>query len=349
MSYTSIIHTSDPNIKASIIDSASNSNVTIDTHPHNKDGILVTGDSISHDRFLNLFKNNCSIFLDDNHPDQVKNIFKPHSRVHNVAIKPHITQGSNGGIAPWFAQYYNFPSQNGTAPVIAVISLGGWFQQSDLTHYFTNVCGLSSSPTILTYSVNGAPQPTFGSDTGADMENTLDLEICGSVCPGATIIFIYADGNSPTGFYNAFSAAVSGVTINSTFYQPTIVSCSWGASENYFDANTISTFNSIFQTGIAKNVNFTAASGDNAATDGVLDNNFHVDYPASSPYVVACGGTSVNPSNSAETLWSYNSQNNWGAGSGASAFSTMPSWQNGVAVLPNNTTTCLVAMSFTEN
>src|SRR5581483_5705263 len=61
-----------------------------------------------------------------------------------------------------------------------------------------------------------------------------------------------------------------------------------------------------------------------------------VDFPASSPYVIACGGTSL--ASSIETAWSWNSQQQWGCGSGASNTFPMPSWQSNVVVFPTGTT-----------
>ena len=338
MSFTHIFHVEDPNLKHSLIEDAVKSNLTTGQHQHNSHGILVSGLQKDIDDFVDKYKDKCTILLDNDHPNQVKGKFKSHmKRNSKEVIKEHLqSQGSNGGTAVWFSQYYNFPKQNGKAPVIAIISLGGSFQQSDLTFYWKNVCGLTTIPTVLTYTM-GQSLPAFGSDSGADGENTLDLEICGAVCPGATLIFISAP-NTNNGFYNAFSSCVDGITINGKTYNPSIVSCSWGSSESNFGADEIKIFNSIFQKGISKNVNFTAASGDDAASDGNSDNIAHVDFPAGSPYVVACGGTSVNPTTGIETLWSYRTSSKSGAGSGVSAFSKMPAWQQDVAVFPSDVT-----------
>jgi kumamolisin len=46
-------------------------------------------------------------------------------------------------------------------------------------------------------------------------------------------------------------------------------------------------------------VTVTVAASDNGASDGVQDGQLHVDFPASSPYVVACGGTTLTASGGA--------------------------------------------------
>ena len=79
------------------------------------------------------------------------------------------------------------------------------------------------------------------------------------------------------------------------------------------------------------------ASGDGGSSDGVTGGGDHVDFPASSPFALACGGTSLKTSGSSissETVW------NDGAGGGASGggistFFALPSWQTGLKAAGN--------------
>ena len=84
-----------------------------------------------------------------------------------------------------------------------------------------------------------------------------------------------------------------------------------------------------FQTAAALGITVCCASGDNGSTDGLDDGASHVDFPASSPYVLACGGTRLVAADgriSDETVW--NELPNEGAtGGGASAFFSVPAWQ----------------------
>ena len=74
------------------------------------------------------------------------------------------------------------------------------------------------------------------------------------------------------------------------------------------------------------------ASGDNGSSDGVNDGANHVDFPASSPHVLACGGTNLQGSGStitSETVWNDGPQGGGGAtGGGVSAVFPVPAWQN---------------------
>ena len=144
-----------------------------------------------------------------------------------TASKTSTTNTSYGHTAVYMAQYYNYPSINISlpSPVIAIISLGGGYQLSDLQTYWKTICGLSTYPTVINVPVGQSTVPKYtGSDS--DLENTLDLEICGAIAHNATLLFI-AGVNTTTGFYNAFSAAINGVTVAGKRYKPTIISCSW--------------------------------------------------------------------------------------------------------------------------
>ncbi len=73
------------------------------------------------------------------------------------------------------------------------------------------------------------------------------------------------------------------------------------------------------------------ASGDNGSSDGVNDGHDHVDFPASSPNVLACGGTHLEGAGGAiqsETVWS--DPNGGATGGGYSAVFARPAWQAGI-------------------
>jgi kumamolisin len=73
------------------------------------------------------------------------------------------------------------------------------------------------------------------------------------------------------------------------------------------------------------------ASGDSGSSAGVADGADQVDFPASSPYVLACGGTSVRASNgkiTSEVVW--NDVGGGATGGGASTVFALPAWQEGL-------------------
>jgi kumamolisin len=93
-------------------------------------------------------------------------------------------------------------------------------------------------------------------------------------------------------------------------------------------------FDEAFQAAASIGVTVCIASGDNGSSDGVNDGQNHVDFPASDPFVLGCGGTSLQASNDqivSETVW--NDGSNGGAtGGGVSDVFTLPTWQSGFGV-----------------
>ena len=231
-----LLHCLNAKERPTVIQHAQSEKLHIKTpHEHNPHSIELNGETSNLEHFVKHYENNpnFAILHDHDHPKAGKDKLKPHFRRHQHEQKAEMTSHttSYGNTCNVWKQYYNYPVQNGTAPVIAVISLGGSFKGTDLVYYWQTVLGYTSWANVLQVSVENA-NPTF-TGNGDDTENTLDLEIAGGMCPGATIIF-YSAPNTDLGFYYAISQAINGSTINGKFYQPTIISISWGAAENYY-------------------------------------------------------------------------------------------------------------------
>jgi kumamolisin len=83
-------------------------------------------------------------------------------------------------------------------------------------------------------------------------------------------------------------------------------------------------------------VSICAASGDNGSSDGVDDGQDHVDFPASSPHILACGGTNLQSANgaiSSETVWNDGAQGG-ATGGGYSVQFELPDWQAAAGITP---------------
>ena len=79
--------------------------------------------------------------------------------------------------------------------------------------------------------------------------------------------------------------------------------------------------NAALQDAATLGVTVTVASGDNGSTDGDTDGKLHVDFPASSPYALACGGTTLmaaDPTISSETVWNETAKKEGATGGGVS-------------------------------
>ncbi|HTJ27798.1 MAG TPA: S53 family peptidase [Candidatus Limnocylindria bacterium] len=231
---------------------------------------------------------------------------------------------------PQIAQLYDFPSgADGKGETIALIELGGGYVQSDLDAYFRTL-GLPT-PTVVSVPVDGAANAPSGDANGPDGEVMLDVEVAGAVAPGATIVVYFAP-NTDKGFLDAITTAV-----HDTTHAPSIVSISWGGPESSWTQQAFTSFDQAFVDAAALGVTVCVASGDGGSDDGVGDGRAHVDFPASSPHVLACGGTTLYGSGaviSGETVWNDGSQGGASGGGVSDAF-PLPSWQSSVGVPPS--------------
>jgi len=235
------------------------------------------------------------VFGLDNRPQA-----KPHMRVYGRkkgAVRPRTAGVSY--TPPQIAELYDFPPGiNGQGQCIAIIELGGGYSSSDLTTYFQNL-GIPT-PVVLAMSVDGGHNQPTGDPNGPDGEVMLDIEVAGAVAPGAKIVVYFAP-NTDAGFLDAVNTA-----IHDTLNKPSAVSISWGGAESGWTNQAMQAMDQAFQDAAAFGVTICCASGDNGSTDGVDDGLLHVDFPASSPYAVACGGTRLEGSGSTitnEIVW----------------------------------------------
>ncbi len=230
------------------------------------------------------------------------------------------------------ASLYSFPTGvDGSGECIALVELGGGYKPTDLSKYWTQL-NLTKKPAVSAVSVgNGDNHPT-GDPNGPDGEVMLDIEVSGAIAPGAKIVVYFAD-NTDAGFLNAITTAVHDSTNN-----PSIVSISWGGPESSWTQQAMTTMDEAFQAAAAMGVTVCVAAGDDGSTDGVGDGLNHVDFPASSPNVLACGGTRLVASGNSitsETVWNELANNEGATGGGISDFFPLPSWQNGAGVPPS--------------
>jgi len=80
----------------------------------------------------------------------------------------------------------------------------------------------------------------------------------------------------------------------------------------------------------ALGISITVAAGDSGSSDGVTDGQNHVDFPASSPHVLACGGTNLVASGNSiqsESVWNDGEQGG-ATGGGYSTVFARPAWQS---------------------
>lgn len=241
-------------------------------------------------------------------------IAKPKLQHH---IDPHAVVGH---LPTDVASLYSFPNTagKGAGQCIALIELGGGFRNSDNQKAFKAM--KLKTPKITGISVSGG-QNQPGVDPKADGEVALDIQVAGGVAPGASIAVYFAP-NTVQGFVDAITRAV-----HDQQNRPSIISISWGSAELNWTDQGLAAMTTAFKDAAKLNVTLLAAAGDDLATDGVGDGRAHTDFPASSPFVIACGGTVIDTSGGvikSERVWNHD---NAGTGGGISDKFALPAYQ----------------------
>ncbi|MGO8946152.1 MAG: protease pro-enzyme activation domain-containing protein [Ktedonobacterales bacterium] len=229
---------------------------------------------------------------------------------------------------PEVGRIYNFPDHlTGEGQCIGLIEFGGGFRASDIAAYFQHVN--LPVPQVEAVSVDGTPnQP--GANPDIDGEVMLDIEVAASLAPAAKIVVYFAQFTEQ-GWIRAVTTAV-----HDRRNKPSVLSISWGFTEgqDIWTSQAVRAVNQTFQSAALLGVTICCASGDDGSEDQLADGHAHVDFPASSPYVLACGGTSLRLSGKAvtgETVWNDGPRATGGGagGGGISDMNAVPPWQRG--------------------
>src|SRR5207237_954360 len=126
------------------------------TQPH-------TGERLKHYRkLIKKYKKKSHVAVLENHDptDESKRVLTPHFRIgpsptiSDKTTSSPLTVGY-GRTATVMGAHYHYPPQNGTAPTIAIISLGGTYLTSDLNYYWTTIEGLVTKPVVKYVNVDG--------------------------------------------------------------------------------------------------------------------------------------------------------------------------------------------------
>lgn len=218
------------------------------------------------------------------------------------------------------ASLYGFPKSDGAGECIALIELGGGFTTSDLQKYFAQLS--LPLPEVIAIPVGNAKNAPTGDPDGPDGEVLLDIQVAGAVAPGARIAVYFAE-NTDQGFVDAILAAV-----HDTNNKPSVISISWGGYEASWTAQAIAAMDLAFEAAADAEITVLVAAGDDGASDG--GEGLNVDYPCSSVYTTACGGTTLAATGNvitSEVVWNELAQGEGASGGGYSKLFALPAWQ----------------------
>ncbi|HKS99453.1 MAG TPA: putative Ig domain-containing protein [Rugosimonospora sp.] len=194
-------------------------------------------------------------------------------------------------------------SANGSGRTVAIVdAYDDPNAASDLAVYRSQY-GLSSCTVangcFTKVSQTGSTSSLPTADSGWAGEISLDLDMVSAICPNCDILLVEASSSNNSDLYTAEDYAAA---------HANYVSNSWGGSEYSGQTSDDTYFN---HPGVA----ITVSSGDSGTG---------AEYPATSRYVTAVGGTSLSTSSNSrgwtESAWSS-------AGSGCSSYDSKPSWQ----------------------
>lgn len=242
-------------------------------------------------------------------------------------VRAASVQGAGEGLLPSeVARLYGLPTGGtGAGQCIAIIQPAGGYDSADLTA----ACRAMNVPlpTTVDIAVAGG-RNAFGQDIEADKEVALDLQTAIGVAPGARFA-VYFTADSDQGLVDAVTTAV-----HDTVNRPSVVVTSWGDAEGNWSESARRAMDAALADAANLGVTVVAAVGDTLATDGLMDGRAHVDYPASSPYVLACGGTRITLTSDRlgvanEQVWNDRIS---GTGGGISDVYPVPAYQSGLTL-----------------
>lgn len=260
---------------------------------------------------------------------------RPHRIAHEMSTTnltpPPVTPTTR--LPTEFASLYNFPrNTSGKGQSIGLLEFGGGFRQKQLQSYFNSL--RMKSPRIVVKEVGpGANQPRGKPGTlNSDTEVYLDIEVAASLAPDAAIV-IYFGENTTKGWLSALQAAIF-----DRRHDLSVISISWGEAEQNWSPQAIKQIDDLFQLAAYRGITICCSSGDRGISES--DNrSFTVAFPASSPHVLACGGTRLevrNDGSRSETVWNQWKQYKLASGGGVSEVFPLPSYQESANVPPRH-------------
>jgi kumamolisin len=199
---------------------------------------------------------------------------------------------------PDFEARYQFPPGDAAGQVVAIAEFGGAYFPDDV-RAFCQKYG-RSVPTVTPVAVGGArvltaadvkrlPAQQRQEVLDESVEVMMDIEIVAALCPGASVPVYFAPF-SEKGWIDLLNAVTAARPV------PVALSVSWGLSEDSSDWSpaAVQEISQRLQAAALQGITVCVAAGDDGAGDGADDGEAHVDFPASSPWVLAVGGTMLN-------------------------------------------------------
>jgi kumamolisin len=246
---------------------------------------------------------------------------------------------TTAGSRPWFlpqelGALYNFPKADASKQCVALLEFGGGVDEKDVATYFAKI--ELPPPSVKIVTLDGASGDP-ASDPDSTGEVMLDVEVAGALAGGAKIA-VYFSTFDEKGLVDCVGAVAADKEND-----PSVVSISWGWDENQpmngrvlWSPAAMKHVNDSFLALAHLGITVCVSTGDDGAEAQVKDGHAHVNFPATSPYVLAVGGTTLHARSATsgktaitEVVW--NAGPGDGTGGGISDVTPVPAWQKKVA------------------
>jgi pseudomonalisin/xanthomonalisin len=231
-----------------------------------------------------------------------------------------LAASATGHVPVQFPQIYDAAGiASGSLTEIGIVSDG------DLTQTVTDLRSYESQNGLAPVTLDFVPAEANGTDTSGTVEWDLDSQTSTSMAGSVKVLhFFNAASLSDADLEVAYNNATLDTSVKA-------INVSLGACESGEQSSgAIAATDQIFAVAASQGQTFFVSSGDGGAYTGCSSQqgiNTDVSYPASSPYVVAVGGTTLNTNSDG----SYASETTWaGGGGGVSTVETAPSYQKAV-------------------
>lgn len=233
--------------------------------------------------------------------------------------------GTNQGMMPTdLARMYGFGSATAAGQTVGILEFGGAYIPGDLNLFCRNV-GIAM-PTV------SATGPQTGPQDEATGEVMMDIQIAAAMARGANINVYFAHFTQK-GWVNLLQNIVHGPGA-----KPNVISISYGVAEasKSFSENGMKVIDGYFNELAQMGITICVSAGDDGCGSIIFDGSDNANFPATSPNVLAVGGTMLDANGSEVTWWEQpgrrfnedgSTTGGGSTGGGTSMVFPRPAWQ----------------------
>jgi kumamolisin len=230
---------------------------------------------------------------------------------------------------------YQFPGGSAEGQVVGIAEFGGGYFAEDLAAYCqkfsrpippVNAIAVNR-PAYTLEQILALPAAQRKEELDSSVEVMMDVEVIAGLCPAATLNVYFATFDQK-GWVDLLNKAIED--------KPVALSVSWGLAEDdpEWSRAARNAINDRLNAAALLGITVCVAAGDDGSGDEETDGRAHVDFPASSPFVLGVGGTMISGAATpgSEVVWwespGRRTQTGGGAtGGGVSVVNPRPAWQ----------------------